>query len=225
MLRHKMQAVVIAMVLLVSTASATLGFALLAASNTPFTHAFGTQRGADVTVTANAARASSAELAATGRLGGVTAAAGPFAEATVQLQFGGQPFGQLVLAGRASPGGSVDDLVLNAGHWPDGPGQVVLDGSQAPGQEAARAGRRPAAGQHSLGHRGTGSSCPDRRRLRQLDHEHRRRLGHPRRDRPRCGRRARRPARRCCTGSLRPAATPRSAPTWPRSPGRCRRAR
>jgi putative ABC transport system permease protein len=129
-LRHKMQAVVIAMVLLVSTASATLGFALLAASNTPFTHAFGTQRGADVTVTVNAARASSAALAATGRLGGVTAAAGPFGEATVQAQFGGQPFGQLVLAGRASPGGSVDDLVLNAGHWPDGPGQVVLDGSQ-----------------------------------------------------------------------------------------------
>ena len=59
MLRHKVQAVVIAMVLLVSTASATLGFALLAASNTPFTHAFAAQHGADVTVTANAARASS----------------------------------------------------------------------------------------------------------------------------------------------------------------------
>ncbi len=134
MLRHKVQAVVVGMVLLVSTASATLGFALLAASNTPFVHAFGAQRGADVTVTANAARASSAELAATRTLGGVTAATGPFAEATVQAQFGGQPFGQLVLAGRTSPGGSVDDLVLNAGHWPDGPGQVVLDGSSAPGQ-------------------------------------------------------------------------------------------
>ena len=104
MLRHKMQAVVIAMVLLVSTASATLGFALLAASNTPFVHAFGAQHGADVTVTANPARASSAALAATGRLGGVTAAAGPFAAATVQTQFGGQPFGQLVLAGRLPPG-------------------------------------------------------------------------------------------------------------------------
>jgi putative ABC transport system permease protein len=68
------------------------------------------------------------------RLGGVTAAAGPFGAATVQAQFGGQPFRRLVLAGRASPRGSVDDLVLNAGHWPDGPGQVVLDGSQVPGQ-------------------------------------------------------------------------------------------
>ena len=74
--RHKMQAIVIAMVLLVSTASATLGLTLLAASNTPFVHAFGAQRGADVSVTVNAAHASSAALAATGRLGGVTAAAG-----------------------------------------------------------------------------------------------------------------------------------------------------
>ena len=63
LLRHKVQAVVIGMVLLVSTASATLGLTLLAASNTPFTHAFGTQRGADVTVTVNAARVSSADLA------------------------------------------------------------------------------------------------------------------------------------------------------------------
>jgi len=134
LLRHKVQAVVIGMVLLVSTASATLAFALLAASNAPFARAFAAQRGADVTVTVNAARASSAELAATKTLGGVTAAAGPFGEATVQVQAGGQPFGQLVLAGRASPGGALDDLVLNAGHWPDGPGQVVLDASPGPGQ-------------------------------------------------------------------------------------------
>jgi putative ABC transport system permease protein len=141
--RHKLQAVVIAMVLLVSTASATLGFALLAASNTPFTHAFSAQRGADVTVTVNAARASSAQLAATRALGGVTAAAGPFAEVTVQAQSGGQPFGQLVLAGRASPGGAVDDVVLNAGHWPDGPGQVVLDASPGPGGEQGEGGEPP----------------------------------------------------------------------------------
>ena len=133
LLRHKVQAVVIGMVLLVSTASATLGLTLLAASNTPFTHAFGTQRGADVTVTVNAARVSSADLGATRSLGGVTAAAGPFSSSTVQTQFSGQPFGQLALAGRASPGGPVDDVVLNAGHWPDGPGQVVLGASPGGG--------------------------------------------------------------------------------------------
>jgi putative ABC transport system permease protein len=143
LLRHKVQAVVIGMVLLVSTASATLGLTLLAASNTPFTHAFGTQRGADVTVSVNAARVSSADLGATRSLGGVTAAAGPFSSSTVQTQFSGQPFGQLTLAGRASPGGPVDDVVLNAGHWPDGPGQVVLDASPGGGGPG---GGRPGGG-------------------------------------------------------------------------------
>jgi putative ABC transport system permease protein len=127
------QAVAIGLVVLVSTASATLGLTLLAASNGPFKAAFGAQHGADLTVTVNTARADPAELAATSRLTGVTAAAGPFTESTVQTQFGGQPFGQMVLAGRASPGGPVDDVVLNAGHWPDGPDQVVLNGSAGGG--------------------------------------------------------------------------------------------
>ena len=127
LLRHKVQAVVIGLVLLISTASATLGLALLVASNGPFDHAFGVQHGADVTVTVNTARASSAELAATRQLAGVAAAAGPFASSTVRLQMSGQSLGERTLAGRASPGGPVDDVVLTAGHWPDGPGQVVLD--------------------------------------------------------------------------------------------------
>jgi putative ABC transport system permease protein len=145
-LRHKVQAVVICMVLGVSTASATLGLALLAASSGPFGHAFAAQRGADVTVTVNAARATAAQLAATRGVPGVTAAAGPFAEATVQAQFGGQPFGQLTLAGRSSPGGPVDDLVLNAGHWPDGAGQVVLNGSLGPGNGGQGPGGGPQLG-------------------------------------------------------------------------------
>jgi len=128
MRRHKVQAIVIAAVLFVATASATLGLALLAATNGPFTHAFEAQRGADVAVTANAARATGADLAATSRLPGVTAAAGPFAQATVLADSQGQPWGQLRLVGRPAAGGPVDDLVLNAGHWVDGPGQVVLNG-------------------------------------------------------------------------------------------------
>ena len=82
-LRHKVQAVAIGLVVLVSTASATLGLALLAASNGPFQHAFGAQDGAHVAVTVNTARAGAAELAATRHLGGVTAAAGPFSSSTV----------------------------------------------------------------------------------------------------------------------------------------------
>ncbi|HJY58794.1 MAG TPA: hypothetical protein VJ418_20650, partial [Streptosporangiaceae bacterium] len=65
LMRHKVQAVVIGMVLLVSTASATLGLALLAAGNAPFQHAFATQHGADLAVAVNPARATAAQLNAT----------------------------------------------------------------------------------------------------------------------------------------------------------------
>jgi len=129
MLRHKVQAVVIGMVLLVSTASATLGLALLQASNAPFQRAFAAQHGADVTLTASAVHASAAQLAATRSLSGVTAGSGPYPEVTVQAQQGGQPYGQLTLVSRSSPSGPVDDLVLNVGHWPTGPDQVVLAGT------------------------------------------------------------------------------------------------
>jgi putative ABC transport system permease protein len=134
LLRHKVQAIVICAVLLVSTASATIGFALLAATNAPFDNAFAAQRGADVTLTVNTAKATTAKLAATTKLSGVTAAAGPFTEAQVaQSQVDGQPFGGISLVGRANPGGTVDDLVLNAGHWVTGPGQVVMSGTPSPG--------------------------------------------------------------------------------------------
>jgi len=133
MMRHKVQAVVIAMVLLVSTASATLGLALLAASDAPFQHAFAAQDGAHLTLTVNPARAGAGQLASTRTLHGVAAMAGPFAEATVQSQWSGQPFGQLTLVGRSSPGGPVDDAVLTAGHWVTGPGQIVLDGPSGGG--------------------------------------------------------------------------------------------
>jgi putative ABC transport system permease protein len=131
MRRHKVQTIVIAAVLLTATASATLGFTLLAASNAPFQHAFAAQHGADVTLTVNSARASTAQLDATRSLRGVVAGSGPFPEVTVQAEQGGQPWGQLTLVGRPGPSGPVDDLVLNAGHWITGPGQIVLSGTPA----------------------------------------------------------------------------------------------
>jgi putative ABC transport system permease protein len=132
-LRHKVQAVVIVAVLFIATASATLGLALLSANNSPFTSAFAAQHGADATVTANPARATGAQLAATAHVAGVTAMAGPFDETTTPLEFQGQPWGPTTLVGRSDPGGPVDDVVLNAGHWADGPGQLVLAGNAAGG--------------------------------------------------------------------------------------------
>src|SRR6202044_3452882 len=97
MLRHKVQAFVIVAVLFIATASATLGLALLNANNSPFARAFAAQRGADVTVTADPARATAAQLAASAHAAGVTALAGPFGETTIPLDFQGQPWGPTTL--------------------------------------------------------------------------------------------------------------------------------
>ena len=39
----------------------------------------------------------------------------------------------MLVAGRAAPGGPVDDLTLQSGHWADGPGQLVLASDPSPG--------------------------------------------------------------------------------------------
>jgi putative ABC transport system permease protein len=140
--RRRVQAVVIAVVLLVSTGASVLGLALAVDSNAPFDRAFAAQRGADVTATVDSSLATSAELAATTRLPQVTAAAGPFPEADVALElgsqggcsnptpgnpcYGTQTLPAMTLVGRASPTGPLDDVVLQSGHWAQRPGQVVL---------------------------------------------------------------------------------------------------
>jgi putative ABC transport system permease protein len=128
---RRVQALAIGLVLLASAAASTLAAGLLVASNAPFDHAFAAQHGADAVLTVSAGKATPAELAAAGRVAGVTAAAGPFAEATVSASAAvpdtpGVVFQAFRLAGRSSPGGPVDDIVLSSGHWPTAAGQVVV---------------------------------------------------------------------------------------------------
>jgi len=137
--RRRAQTAVIGLVLLVSTGASVVGLALAVDSNAPFDRAFAAQHGAEVTVAVDATRAGPAALAATTRLPQVTAAAGPFAEVTVSPG-PGQPGGcapgnpcsgapalsSLTLAGRASPGGPVDDVILRSGRWARRPGELVL---------------------------------------------------------------------------------------------------
>jgi putative ABC transport system permease protein len=136
--RRRVQTAVIAVVLLIATLACVLAAALVVDSNGPFDKAFAAQRGADLAVTADPARTTAAQLAATTRLPQVTAAAGPFAEATITASVAGGPRGgepvpfTETVAGRASPGGPVDDLTLRSGHWPRQDGQIVL-GSTWPG--------------------------------------------------------------------------------------------
>jgi putative ABC transport system permease protein len=80
---RRVQAIVIGLVVLVSTGAATLALGLLVDSSAPFNHAFAAQHGADVTATVSGA--SPAQLTATTRLPGVTASAGPLPETSVSV--------------------------------------------------------------------------------------------------------------------------------------------
>ena len=126
---RKVQTVVIFTVLLVSTASATLGLGLLLASNRPFQHAFSAQRGAEVAASIDPAQATAGQLASTRQLSQVTAAAGPFAEATITPRIsahGGITLPPVTIAGRTAPDGPVDDLTLDRGRWVQRRGEIVL---------------------------------------------------------------------------------------------------
>jgi putative ABC transport system permease protein len=131
--RRTVQTIVIGLVLLVSTGACVLALGLVVDSNAPFDSAFAAQNGAHAVVTVDASTATRAELAATARVSGVTRAAGPFAEVTITPGLPGPPgsAGQvtappMTLAGRASPGGPLDDLILQQGRWAQRPGEVVL---------------------------------------------------------------------------------------------------
>jgi putative ABC transport system permease protein len=140
--RRRVQTIVIGLVVLISTGASVLALALVVDSSAPFDHAFAAQHGADVVATFNSAKASDAQLDGTRHLAGVTASAGPFGELTVNPSVSGQGtctqsgpcfigggLGPMTLVGRASPGGPVDDLTLQSGHWATKPGEVVLDSS------------------------------------------------------------------------------------------------
>ena len=137
--RRRTATIVIGVVVMVSTAACVLALGLIADSASPFDTAFAAQRGAHIVATVDSARATPAQLAATGRLPGVTAHAGPFPEVTVSPLIKAGPNGArfsappLTLVGRASPGGPIDDLILDRGRWPQRPGDVVLS-STAPFQ-------------------------------------------------------------------------------------------
>ena len=102
--RRRLQTGVIGLVVLISTATTVLALALVVDSNAPFAHAFATQRGADIVATFDPSPVTTAQLAATGKLAEVRAAAGPFAEATVTARSGGCTLPPLTLVGRATPG-------------------------------------------------------------------------------------------------------------------------
>jgi putative ABC transport system permease protein len=135
---RKLQAVIIGLVVLVATAASTLALGMLADTRSPFDHAFASQRGADVAVTVDTTVASAAQITAATRVKDATAVAGPFAVENVEAKvpidkIGGTITNVMNFAGRSSPGGPVDDLTLQQGHWATSDSQVVIS-SNWPGQ-------------------------------------------------------------------------------------------
>jgi putative ABC transport system permease protein len=128
---RRLQALIIGLVVLAATATSTVALGLLANAHGPFDRAFAAQHGAEVTAAVDTSAATPARLAAATRRAGVTAAAGPFpwVSVTAQVTVPGVPGSSSVplrIAGRSSPGGPVDDLTLDDGHWPDSDRQIVM---------------------------------------------------------------------------------------------------
>ena len=141
---RRLQAIIIGLVVLVSTAASTLALGMLADAHSPFDHAFASQHGADLAVTVDTSVASAAQITAATKVAGVTAVAGPLATDSVSAQVtipqvGGTLDGvALTLVARPSPGGPVDDLTLQQGHWATSDNQIVLNvNGNGPGQLGA----------------------------------------------------------------------------------------
>ena len=127
---RRLQAVVIGLVVLACTAASVLAVGMLVDSRSPFDRGFAAQHGAHVTADMSLSAATSAQLAATSHVSGVTGVAGPFPETTVGAKFtvpgiSGAGSIQMHLVGRSTPNGPIDDLTLKSGHWPTAPDQIV----------------------------------------------------------------------------------------------------
>jgi putative ABC transport system permease protein len=129
--RRKLQTLVIAFVILLSSGAATLALNLLVESDAPYEHAFAQANGAHVTVTYDARRVSAAQLRATAAVHGVTASAGPWPQVIAQYDTGSADQGslqggRLFIAGRPGPGAAVDRLTVESGRWARAAGEVVV---------------------------------------------------------------------------------------------------
>ncbi|MFE6826950.1 FtsX-like permease family protein [Streptomyces sp. NPDC057690] len=144
--RRRVQTAVMIMTTLMAVTASFLAAGLLVASQAPFDHAFAQQRGAHLTARFDGAKATAAELTATARAKGVTAAAGPFRTVAVRARTAsssdilpeGVDLPPVTVAGRTDAGGGVDRVDLVSGTWLTGPGQIVVAKDMLPVEPGAR---------------------------------------------------------------------------------------
>jgi hypothetical protein len=129
--RRLVQTGVVFVVLAAATTAALVGLTLAATPTRAFQAVSTRNHTADLAVTIDAAKVSSVRLAATGRLPGVTKAAGYPATrvsitipATSGYEGGIAPSGPLTVVGRASRSGPLDEITQKSGRWPTRLGEI-----------------------------------------------------------------------------------------------------
>ncbi|MFE9168988.1 ABC transporter permease [Streptomyces kebangsaanensis] len=127
--RRRLQTFVIWLVTLTSTGAIVVALGLVDSASAPFDKAFAEQHGPHVVAAFDPAKVSDARLAQAARRPGVEAAAGPFAQAVLDLPRDGAHglHGAVAVVGRPGPGGPVDRVDLWAGRWATRPGEIVLN--------------------------------------------------------------------------------------------------
>ncbi|MFJ4617315.1 FtsX-like permease family protein [Streptomyces sp. NPDC088812] len=132
--RRRVQTTVMVLTTLVAVTASILAVGLTVASRAPFDRAFARQHGAHLTARFDGTKVTSAQLTATARASGVSAAAGPFRTLTARPRtvsgFDDLPAGldlpPVTVVGRAGAGGPVDRIDLVEGAWATRPGEIVV---------------------------------------------------------------------------------------------------
>jgi putative ABC transport system permease protein len=124
--RRKVQTAVIALVVFLSSLTATLALTLLVETDAPFDRAFNQVQGAHLFVTFDASRVTESQVQATRSLAAVSAAAGPWVLTPASIAFPDGRTRVIPVAGRDQAGGAVDRLTLDAGRFVQRRGEVVL---------------------------------------------------------------------------------------------------
>src|ERR1700737_5351634 len=120
--RRKVQTAVVALVVLLSSLTATLALTLLVESDAPFDRAFNRVQGAHLFVAFDAKQVTETQVRATASLAAVTAAAGPWLISPASIALPGGRTRVIPVAGREQAGGAADRLPTDPGRFSHGPG-------------------------------------------------------------------------------------------------------
>jgi putative ABC transport system permease protein len=136
--RRRLQTLVIAFVILLTSGAATLALSLLVESDAPYDHAFAQANGAHLVITYDARHASAASLRATAHARGVTASSGPWQQVETSISFGSPDQGPTSgmggrIVGRTRPDTPVDRLTMESGRWVRDSREIVLSQPVADG--------------------------------------------------------------------------------------------